>query len=587
MVRWFAIALVCVSASTAVAADPPAKPSPEQIDFFEKKVRPLLADNCYSCHGAKKQSAGLRLDTAAGLKAGADGAAIVVAGDPANSKLVRAVKREGDFPMPPKKPLPADAVATLTEWVKSGAVIPDDSGTTARADPKNHWAFQPPRLPAIPSVNRQNPTAVNNPIDAFVTAKLSDRGLSPSPRADRRTLARRAYFDLIGLPPTAEELDAFEKDNDPQAWEKLIDKLLASPAYGERWGRYWLDLARYADTKGYVFNEDRNYPFAYTYRDYVIRSLNEDKPYDRFIQEQLAADRLLPTGAEDKRSLAAIGFLTLGRRFLNNTPDIIDDRIDVVMRGLMGLTVGCARCHDHKFDPIPTADYYSLYGVFDSIHEPKELPLIDSVKRTPEVIAFEKEVEKRESAFQAEIARRHSAHLKKLRQSAAVADYLRAIYELKGKLERPLQSSLRERDLNVYAFQRWQAFLAAETKTWSPVYSVLSRLQSLSEKDFTNKAPVLVDKLAENAATSINPLVLIALTEKRLENFKAAVAAVAAVVVEAGKDIVGPPTVAQTEASRSARGWRTARHSRVGRGEASGPRGHRRPGQTPAEDRGI
>ena len=240
-----------------------------------------------------------------------------------------------------------------------------------------------------------------NPIDAFVLAKLSDKGLSPAPRADRRTLIRRAYFDLIGLPPTAEEVEAFEKDSARRRWEKVIDRLLASPHYGERWGRYWLDVARYADTKGYVFNEDRNFPYAYTYRDYVIRSFNEDKPYDRFVIEQLAADQLAL--GDDKRPLAAMGFLTLGRRFLNNQHDIIDDRIDVVTRGLMGLTVTCARCHDHKFDPIPTTDYYSLYGVFASSIEPKELPLIGEVKRTPEVIAFEKELEKREAEYEAEI----------------------------------------------------------------------------------------------------------------------------------------------------------------------------------------
>ena len=193
---------------------------------------------------------------------------------------------------------------------------------------------------------------MKNPIDAFILAKLEEKGLAPSKPADRRTLIRRVSFDLIGLPPTPEEVEAFVADPSPDAYEKLVDRLLASPHYGERWGRHWLDVARYADTKGYVFTEERRYPYAYTYRDYVIRAFNEDLPYDQFIVQQLAADRL-PLG-DDKRPLAALGFLTLGRRFLNNQPDIIDDRIDVTMRGLLGLTVGCARCHDHKFDPIPT-----------------------------------------------------------------------------------------------------------------------------------------------------------------------------------------------------------------------------------------
>jgi hypothetical protein len=222
----------------------------------------------------------------------------------------------------------------------------------------------------------KDPSWVASPIDAFVLAKLEARGLAPSARADRRTLIRRATFDLTGLPPTAGEIAAFEADPAPEAdaFARLVERLLASPRYGERWGRHWLDVARYADTKGYVFQEERRYPYSYTYRDYVIRAFNDDLPYDQFLVQQIAAD-LLPQGA-DTRALAAMGFLTVGRRFLNNRDDIIDDRIDVVSRGLLGLTVACARCHDHKFDPIPTADYYSLYGVFASSVEPKELPTI-------------------------------------------------------------------------------------------------------------------------------------------------------------------------------------------------------------------
>ena len=205
-------------------------------------------------------------------------------------------------------------------------------------------------------------------------AKLDQKKIGPSPPADKRTLICRATFDLTGLPPTPKEVADFLADNSPEAFGRVVERLLDSPHYGERWARYWLDVARYADTKGYVFEEERRYPFSYTYRDYVIRSFNEDLPYDQFIIQQIAAD-LLPL-ADDKRPLAALGFLTLGRRFLNNQPDIIDDRIDVVTRGTMGLTVACARCHDHKFDPIPTKDYYSLYGVFASCSEPAEKPLL-------------------------------------------------------------------------------------------------------------------------------------------------------------------------------------------------------------------
>jgi hypothetical protein len=510
--RWFVALCIAFSAIPAFAADP-VKPTAAQLEFFETKVRPLLADHCYSCHGEKKQSAGLRFDTIAGLKAGADDGPVVAPGDPAKSRLIKSVKREGEFPMPPKNALPPEAVAVLTEWVKTGAAIPEDIAKGPTTDPKKHWAFQPVKPPQVPKGSA-------NPVDAFVIAKLSDKGLSLAPRADKRTLIRRAYFDLIGLPPTAEEVDAFVKDESPDAWEKLIDRLLASPRYGERWGRYWLDIARYADTKGYVFQEERFFAHAYTYRDYVIRSFNEDKPYDRFITEQLAAD-LLKLG-DDKRPLAAMGFLTLGRRFLNNQQDIIDDRIDVVTRGLMGLTVTCARCHDHKYDPIPTKDYYSLYGVFASTNEPKELPLIGEVKRTPEVIAFEADVAKRETEFNAEIAKRHTAALKKLREPATVADYLRAVLELRGKPSEETQL-LRQRDLNRHTFDRWRTFLEGAWKSKSPVYSPLLALAALAEKDFEAKLADAIDK-------DTNPLVAKALKDAKPKTLKAAVETFANVI---------------------------------------------------------
>jgi hypothetical protein len=249
------------------------------------------------------------------------------------------------------------------------------------------------RKPHLPAA--KNPNWVKTPIDAFVLAGLDAKGLTPAPAADRRTLIRRVTLDLHGLPPTLEEVAAFENDRSPDAYARVIDRLLASPRYGERWGRHWLDVARYADSKGYVFTDERRYPFAYTYRDYVIRAFNEDLPYDQFVLHQLAADQL-PLG-EDKRPLAALGYLTLGRRFLNNIHDIIDDRIDVTMRGLQAMTVGCARCHDHKFDPIPQKDYYSLYGVFASSVEPKDLPLIGMPQQTAELAAFEKELAKRKA----------------------------------------------------------------------------------------------------------------------------------------------------------------------------------------------
>ncbi|MBX9628562.1 MAG: PSD1 and planctomycete cytochrome C domain-containing protein [Gemmataceae bacterium] len=451
--RW----LLALGFATVGLSASAADPSPEQVEFFENKVRPVLAEKCYSCHGAKKQSAGLRLDTADGLKAGADNGPVVAPGDPAKSRLIASVGRTGDYPMPPKHPLAAGEVAALTEWVKQGAAFPKAVAAQAKPDATKHWAFQPVRPVTVPDV-RSPEYPIRNEIDRFVLAKLGGQGVKPAPPADPRTLIRRAYYDLVGLPPAAAEVEAFAADKSPDAWEKLIDRLLASPQYGERWGRYWLDVARYADTKGYVFNEDRSFPYAYTYRDYVVRSFNEDKPFDRFVLEQLAADKL--DLGDDKRPLAAMGYLTLGRRFLNNTPDIIDDRIDVVTRGLMGLTVGCARCHDHKFDPVPIADYYSLYGVFASSEEPKELPLIGGAKKSAETEAFERELTGKEAEYAADVANRHAAAVAKLRTPEVVADYLVAVVEARDKPADQVQGLLRQRDLNRLAFDRWRDFLA-------------------------------------------------------------------------------------------------------------------------------
>ena len=359
------------------------KIDPQAVEFFETKVRPTLANNCYSCHGPSKQKAGLRLDSRAALLKGGESGPVIVDKDPAKSRLIQVVHYNDKIKMPPGDKLKAEQIEALETWVKMGAPWPGDkvsgAAKTAAAsgeyeiteEQRRFWSFQPVKKPALPKV--KNPAWSTSPIDHFILAKLEARQLTPNKMADRRTLIHRATYDLHGLPPTPAEVDAFVLNKSPDAFAKVVDRLLASPRYGERWGRHWLDVARYADTKGYVFEEDRRYPHAYNYRDWVIRAFNEDLPYDQFIMQQLAADRL-PSG-DDKRPLAALGFLTLGRRFLNNPPDIIDDRIDVTMRGLQGLTTTCARCHDHKFDPIPTKDYYSLYGVFASSIEPPPQPI--------------------------------------------------------------------------------------------------------------------------------------------------------------------------------------------------------------------
>jgi hypothetical protein len=383
---------------------PPAKPdmfSPQELEFFESKIRPVLADNCFKCHGSEKQKGNLRLDSRPAMLKGNDSGPVIVPGHPEKSLLFEVLAHDGDVKMPPDGPLPKAVVANLQAWVKMGAPWTADKGTAKTPGEawKKHWAFQPVGRPALPAV--KNAARVQTPVDGFVLAELDKHGLSLAAPVDKRTLLRRVTFDLIGLPPTAEEIEAFEADRAPDAFARVIDRLLASPHYGERWGRYWLDVARYADTKGYVFTDERRFAYSYTYRDYVIKAFNDDLPFDQFIVEQLAADRLFAAAKAagkpaDGKPLAAMGFLTLGRRFLNNQHDIIDDRIDVTTRGLLGLTVACARCHDHKYDPIPSKDYYGLYGVFNSSVEPKELPLLAEPERTPEYLAFEKELHTRE-----------------------------------------------------------------------------------------------------------------------------------------------------------------------------------------------
>ena len=373
--------------ATLAASTSDDKLDAQTVEFFESKVRPVLANNCYSCHGEKKQMASLRLDSKAALLKGSDNGPVIVPNDPDGSKLIQAIRHSGEIKMPQGKPqLPAADIANLEAWVKMGAPWPGGEVSAAALaaaqsgeyvitpEQRQFWSFSPVRSYAPPQV--KNGGWATSPLDNFVLAALEKRNLAPTKIADRRTLIRRATYDLHGLPPSPVEVENFVNDQAPDAWAKVVDRLLASPRYGERWGRHWLDIARYADTKGYVFEEDRRYEHAYNYRDWVVSAFNEDLPYDQFIIQQLAADRLVMDDVlGNPRPLAALGFLRVGRRFLNSQPDIIDDRIDTTMRGFQGLSTACARCHDHKFDPIPTKDYYSLYGVFASSTEPPPQPI--------------------------------------------------------------------------------------------------------------------------------------------------------------------------------------------------------------------
>ena len=342
---------------------------PAAADLFEKQVRPVLVERCHECHGAQKQEANLRLDSAQGQITGGDNGPAIVRGKPDESQLVeRILQPDPELRMPPVKAGPqlTDVqIRAISRWIELGVPWPDSAPSppaTTGDSTRRHWAFQPVERPAVPDVVHED--WAKNPIDRFVLGQLESAGLFPAPAADRRTLIRRATYDLTGLPPTYEDVAAFVGDDSSDAYERLIDRLLDSADYGEQWGRYWLDIARYSDSKGYVYSrEERFYVHSWLYRDWVVQSLNDNLPYNRFLLLQLAADQVVPN---DPAVLAALGYLTVGCRFLGVTQDIIDDRIDVVCRGLMGLTVGCARCHDHKYDPIPTADYYSLYGVFQN-----------------------------------------------------------------------------------------------------------------------------------------------------------------------------------------------------------------------------
>lgn len=411
-----------IAAGTLLSAEPEPNFSPEQIAFFEKNVRPVLVDHCYDCHDAHKAKNGLVLESRAAVIRGSDYKKVVIPGDPDNSLLMKAVRHvAGVEAMPSKKPqLSASQIDALAQWIKMGVPWPKEVAAS-HTKPKweEHWAFQPVQKPAAPVLKGQK-SGVKNPLDAFVAAKLEKAGLDFAPAADRATLGRRLYVTLTGLPPKYEELQAYVNDKSPDATSRLINQLLDSPRYGERLGRLWLDVARYADTEGYrAGGVDIRYPHAYTYRDWVVKALNADMPYDRFVIEQLAADKLLPEGKTDP-SLAALGFIAVNDTFQGDKLLQTDDRIDVIGRGLMGLTISCARCHDHKYDPIPTKDFYALLSVMTSSEIPETLPIIGD---NPDKAAAEQfqakvaEVDKKVQAFREEV-------FQDLRNPEKVSSYL-------------------------------------------------------------------------------------------------------------------------------------------------------------------
>ena len=539
MLRFLPLLTVLGTTSMLHAADAPAevKMDPAGLEFFEKNVRPIFTERCYECHSKEKgvSKGGLIMDSRAGMIAGGDQGAAVVPGDLKKSLMIVAVHQtDPELSMPPRKAgakLTAAQIATLEQWVKMGAPAPVGAGATKLTGlsdkARSHWAFQPVREVAVPT-KLSNATWCQNEVDAFVLAKLDEKGLKPSPATDGEALLRRLSYDLIGLPPTSIEVDSFSREYDSalaidnmtarkgQAGravtgvvERTVDRLLASPHYGERWARHWLDTARYSDTKGLKKNGTiETFEASWTYRDYVIDAFNSDKPYDQFIIEQLAADRL-PNLTKDDPRLSALGFITVGKRFQNND-DTIDERIDATTKGFLGLTVSCSRCHDHKFDPIPAADYYSLHGIFSSVIEPQQNPVIrdpllvgknaptnayraDYEKKLTELInttagGYYKHLAGMQAAFHREFAPRALASLVGGFRSSAGFDILKK-FDL---------GQNRELD---------PSFASSVSRPEHPITGLLVRLKKVSPDNFEKQAPAIIEAALADKKSPLNPLV--------------------------------------------------------------------------------
>jgi Protein of unknown function (DUF1553)/Protein of unknown function (DUF1549)/Planctomycete cytochrome C len=476
-----ALLLVCIEPLSLALAEPQASAHNE---FFESKIRPLLSAKCFACHGSEMQMAKLDLSTAAGFFKGGESGPVVVKGEPENSRLISAVNYQGQIKMPPTGKLKDAEIADLVAWIKIGAPWPNASAAeVAVVNPKAYqfteeqrkfWAFQPVKDTAPPKV--KNVAWSKSPLDRFILAGLEKKGLSPARPASKLALLRRATFDLTGLPPTEIEIAGFLADRSPNAFAKAVDRLLASPRYGERWGRHWLDVVRYADSAG--ADEDIRYPYAYRYRDYVIEAFNQDLPYNEFIKQQLAGD-LLPTaqpGDVNTTGIIATGFFQVGPKLLaeQDKPkmvyDMVDEQLDVATRAFMGLTVACARCHDHKFDPIPTRDYYSLASIFAST---KSLAKVEgTVSQLYFAPLVTKEVADRYNAHQETVkakqedidevtsgeAERHAAVLR-----AQMTKYLPAAWQYENRpdsmVELKLADFAQQQELDAVVLERWLMYL--------------------------------------------------------------------------------------------------------------------------------
>jgi mono/diheme cytochrome c family protein len=509
------LAILFFSVSTAFAADT------EGIAFFEKHIRPLFIDHCQKCHDGtqNKSKGGLTLDTRAGWEKGGDSGKAIIPGKPDESLLYQVIAfTHAEIQMPPKKDggkLPDEKIAAVKQWIAMGAPDPRDGKSTKltglTAEARAHWAYQPVQPVAVPVV--KDPW-IRNEVDAFVFAKLREQGLKPNAIADKPTLIRRVTYDLIGLPPTPQEIADFVADRSPEAFAKVVDRLLASPHYGERWGRHWLDSARYSDTIGLKSNggkyrwEDYRLRSAWTYRDYVVKAFNDDKPWNDFLIEQLAADQLPDRSAQDPR-LAALGFITVGKRF-DNVDDMIDERIDTVSKAMLGVTVSCTRCHDHKFDPISTADYYALHGIFNNIEESYDLPELPRARDPAQIADYEKRLatltQENRTQYYA-IVRKRLDHFHEKAEG-----YLR-LAVVNGRS--PERQQLAEQ-YGLHPENRdeiREVINALNLRTEHPVVGPFARLSRITAEQFAEKAPAAITAALTDKKNPVNPLVAAALKD--------------------------------------------------------------------------
>ena len=451
-----------------------AEPTADQFAFFEEKVRPVLVESCFACHSeaAPTPFAGLKLDSREAFEQGGDHGPVVTPGEPDSSPLIQAVRHE-TIQMPPSGRLPDEQIAALVRWVEMGAPYP---ATPPAADVPlgpnpararawtTHWAWQPVADPEPPAVRRAD--WASDALDRFILARLEAENLAPSRAADRRTLLRRLSYDLVGLPPTTEQIAAFEADRGPGAVERVVDSLLSSPHFGERWGRYWLDLARYSDTGA----QNMRFPAPWSYRDWVIEALNRDLPYDRFVEMQLAADQLELDDPADER---ALGLITLGMNLPRATdvPENVDDRIDVVTRTFLGMTVACARCHDHKYDPIPTADYYSLYGVFENSPDSLEPRMVDKPAGGERADFFAARLRVRRQALDDFRQERLDELIAEFRSADWIERHLLGAWRGRDMTNTQVENLARENNLELYLLRRWRTFVNQQREAGTGLFA--------------------------------------------------------------------------------------------------------------------